>query len=121
MHESSLVRSLLRQVEAIRVEQQGAEVEQVRIEIGPLAGVEPLLVLSAFSELAPAAGMENTDLVIDEVTLTARCADCGLVEVTLPRIACPVCGSVTVRIVSGDQVRLQSVTIRQATGMETTP
>ncbi len=37
MHESSLVKSLLRQVEAIRSQQEGLAVEEVRIEIGPLA------------------------------------------------------------------------------------
>ncbi|MSR59576.1 MAG: hydrogenase maturation nickel metallochaperone HypA [Planctomycetaceae bacterium] len=120
MHESSLVRSLLGQVETIRIEQNGLAVDEVRIEIGPLSGVEPLLVHSAFSELAPACGMIGARLVIDDVPLSARCSQCGLVEVTLARISCPACGSQDVRIGSGDEVRLQSVTIRQAHERETT-
>jgi hydrogenase nickel incorporation protein HypA/HybF len=119
MHESSLVRSLLDQVETIRLEQDGLAVDEVRIEIGPLSGVEPLLVSSAFSQLAPACGMNSVRLVIDEVPLSARCPKCGPVEIELVRISCPNCGSQDVRIVSGDEVRLHSVTIRQAQGQET--
>ena len=118
MHESSLVRSLLGQVETIRIEQDGLAVDEVRIEIGPLSGVEPLLVRSAFSQLAPACGMNSARLVIDEVPLSARCATCGLVEVSLARLSCPICGSSKVQIVSGDEVRLQSVTIRKMQGPE---
>lgn len=119
MHESSLVRSLLGQVETIRVEQDGLAVDEVRIEIGPLSGVEPLLVSSAFSQLAPACGMDGARLVIDEVPLSARCPACGLVEVSLALVSCSICGSSEVQIVSGDEVRLKSVTIRLAQGQET--
>lgn len=118
MHERSLVGSLLRQVEAVRVEQHGLAVEAVRIEIGPLAGVEPLLVQSAFAELASACDMTGTSLIIEEVPLSARCTNCGVVEVSSARIACPKCGSTTVRVVSGDEVRLKSITIRHADDTE---
>ena len=121
MHEASLVKSLLHQVEVIRVEQDGLAVEEIRIEIGPLAGVEPLLVRSAFSQLAPVCNMGEARLMIDEVPLSARCSSCGLVEVAVARIACPICGSLAVSIVSGDEMRLQSVTIRLAEEMEAIP
>src|SRR5690349_3062792 len=114
MHESSLVRSLLRQVEMIRVEEDGLLVAEIRIEIGPLSGVEPMLVSSAFLQLAPACGMNGARLVIDEVPLSARCAACGLVEVSLPHISCPICGLSEIQIVRGDEMRLQCVTIRQS-------
>jgi hydrogenase nickel incorporation protein HypA/HybF len=120
MHEASLVKSLLRQVEEIRAEQDGLSVEEIRIEIGPLAGVEPMLVRSAFLQLASDCNMGEARLMIDEVSLSARCSSCGLVVVALARIACPICGSLAVSIVSGNEMRLQSVTIRQAEKMEAT-
>lgn len=120
MHERSLVGSLIQQVEALRVEQQGLAVEEVQLEIGPLAGVESLLVQSAFSEMAPLYNLVGAQLIIDDVPLTARCANCGIVEVPQTRIACPCCGSSAVRIVGGDEVRLKSVTIRYADEREAT-
>jgi hydrogenase nickel incorporation protein HypA/HybF len=113
MHEASLVKSLLDQVETLRVQHGGTGVNEICIEIGPLSGVEPLLVRSAFEQLSPGFGLDGTRLSIDEVPLIARCPVCDVVEVSLPRIACPVCGSPEVRIISGDTVRLKSITIQQ--------
>ena len=51
MHEASLVASLLRQVDELAAQNGGGRVDQVRIEVGPLAGVEPLLMREAFERL----------------------------------------------------------------------
>ena len=67
MHEFSLVRSLLEQVGRIVTSQGGRAAVEVRVEIGPLSGVEPLLVKAAFAQLAG-----DGTLIIDEVPLTAR-------------------------------------------------
>ena len=53
MHEHSLVRSLLDQVEQLRRENGAVSVDVVTVEIGPLSGVEPDLIHSAFEQLAP--------------------------------------------------------------------
>jgi hydrogenase nickel incorporation protein HypA/HybF len=118
MHESSLVRSLLGQVESIRIEQGGLAVDEIRIEVGPLSGVEPLLVQSAFEQAAPAFAMGTPRLVIDDVPLSARCTKCGVVEVPLTKISCPICGSQHIQIVGGDEVRLISVAIQQGSKHE---
>jgi len=108
----SLVRSLLSQVEKIRSENGGLAVETIHIEVGPLSGVEPALLHSAFDQAAPDCGMLDAQLVIDEVPLMAHCHSCGTVAVEQVRIRCPNCGNDDVQIVGGDEVRLQSVTIR---------
>ena len=51
MHEESLVRSLLHQVEDLAQQHHATEVEDIEVEIGPLSGVEPLLVREAFERL----------------------------------------------------------------------
>lgn len=118
MHEASLVKSLLGQVDAIRVEQAGSDVDEVRVEIGPLSGVEPLLFETAFARLAPQFGMEGTRLVVDEVPLAARCRRCGPIEIRQFRFLCPSCGATEVQVVGGDEVRLSSVTIRHGSPSE---
>ena len=111
MHEASLIRSLLSQVEDVRRQHGRANVHEIKIEIGPLSGVESLLVRSAFETLAPEYGMSGARLEIDEVPLSARCPRCGVIAVEPQRIVCPICGSQEMQIVGGDEVVLQCVTI----------
>lgn len=107
MHEVSLVRSLLEQVSRIVTSQGGRAAVEVRVEIGPLSGVEPLLVKAAFTQLAG-----DGTLIIDEVPLTARCDSCHTeFELENFRFVCPHCDSRETSIVRGDAFRLMSVTV----------
>jgi len=112
MHELSLMRSLLSQVDKIRSEHGGLEVDEIHVEVGPLSGVEPALFRSAFEQTAADYEMSDAQIIIGEVPLTAHCRTCGLVAVEPVRIRCPTCGNDDVQIAGGDEVRLQSVTIR---------
>lgn len=107
MHEFSLVRSLLEQVDRIVIEQGGRAAVEVRVEIGPLSGVEPLLVKEAFTQLAG-----KTTLIVDEVALAARCDSCQVeFELDTFRFVCPRCGNRETSVVRGDAFRLMSVTV----------
>ncbi len=107
MHEISLVRSLLEQVDRIVTEQGGRAAVEVRVEIGPLSGVEPLLVKEAFAQL-----VGHGTLIIDEVPLVARCHSCHTeFEVEHFRFICPHCRNRETSIVRGDAFRLLSVTV----------
>ena len=127
MHEFSLVRSLLEQVDEIVISNHGRSAKEIHVEIGPLSGVEPLLVKEAFEQLSGSRSRETsirvltnsaTTLVIDEVPLTARCQDCCTeFELSNFRFICPNCGGRETRILRGDAFRLMSVTIE--TTMET--
>jgi hydrogenase nickel incorporation protein HypA/HybF len=113
MHETALVRSLLAQVEHLRHEHGGASVERIVVEIGPLSGVEPLLVRGAFEEFAPLTDTAATaELQIEETPLAAECNGCQA-EFKIPafQFVCPACGSTAVRVTRGDEFRLLSVDI----------
>ena len=49
MHEMSLARCLLAQVGHLVEAHGGGTVRSIRVQLGPLSGVEPLLLASAFS------------------------------------------------------------------------
>jgi hydrogenase nickel incorporation protein HypA/HybF len=119
MHETSLVRSLLLQVEQIAAQHVGAAVTRVEVEIGPLSGVEPLLVRSAFDRLVDRSRWPSAELAIEEVSLGACCRSCAA-EFAIEDFAfrCPECASPSVRITSGDQFRLLNVTIETPQPME---
>lgn len=113
MHEKSLVHVLLKQVDAIRRQHQAERVTAVRVEVGPLSGVEPLLLASAFEELVPESTSSGANLVIDEVALLGQCKSCGCEFEVLDFVfRCPTCGG-NVRVTRGDEFQLVSVAVQR--------
>ncbi len=112
MHEVSLVKSLLRQVTDIARQHQAGSVQEIRIEIGPLSGVEKVLVQEAYELLAPDYVDSDCRLMIEEVPLQGICESCAkLVQIQDFRFLCNACGSSNVRITGGDAFRLLDITI----------
>ena len=111
MHERSLVKALLKQVEEIRRQHDAEHVTEVRVEVGPLSGVEPLLLATAFDQLTPESPAAAANLVIDDVALLAECTSCGC-EFAVSHFVfrCPTCGG-NVRVTRGDQLQLVSVSL----------
>ena len=119
MHEASLVWSLLKQVECLADEHHSTAVKRIEVEIGPLSGVEPLLVRSAFEMLALGSVASAAELVITEVDLKAQCQACGG-EFVLDafRFVCPQCASRSIRVTHGDEFRLLNVMLETAEPLE---
>ena len=114
MHEQSLVRALLKQVEAVRLQHDGRTVSEVRVEMGPLSGVEPLLLATAFEQLVPQSPAAGAALVIDEVALWAECTSCSReFEVRDFVFRCPTCGG-SVKVTRGDEFQLVSVSLKSS-------
>lgn len=114
MHEYSLVQALLRHVERLAAQHCASRVDEVRVRLGPLSNVEPLLVESAFQTLAPATVAAESRLVMEEVPLTARCAVCdSKFEIIRFQFRCPACDSAEIAVTAGDGFVLESVTLRR--------
>ena len=110
MHEESLVRSLLHQVEELSQKHHATEVEDIEVEIGPLSGVESLLVREAFERLKDGCKWTNCTLTIISVGLMVFCNQCSKESVLFDfQFVCTHCGSTSLRIVSGDAFRLLNV------------
>jgi hydrogenase nickel incorporation protein HypA/HybF len=110
VHEQSIVKNLLRQADQVRRAHNGQRLVEVRVEIGPLSGVEPALLQSAFLQLCN-GDLLSSRLVIDEVDLIAQCKSCGG-QFTVRDFCfrCPTCQG-NVKVVQGDQIHLVSVQI----------
>lgn len=113
MHEESLTRSLLRQVEELAVLHQAVRIEEIVVEVGPLSGVEPLLLQSAFERLRRTTRCSDSILSIQHVGLDILC-DCCHTESGLKdfHFVCPECGSTSLRILRGDEFRLLNVRLQ---------
>jgi hydrogenase nickel incorporation protein HypA/HybF len=119
MHEHSLVRSLIRQVEQVALDNAADAIERVRVELGPLSGVEPVLVDLAWRQLAPGTMCNAAALTLVQISLRCRCRACGEdFEVPEIRLECPGCGLRSVQVTGGDEFRLLDVTIRERIPVE---
>lgn len=119
MHELSLARSLLDEVDAIAARHPGSHVTEVRVSVGRLSGVEPSLLACAVQRLFPERGHGRARLVVDSAELLACCERCaGQFVVRDLVLRCPVCRGGRVRILRGDALVLESVQLCGAEGPE---
>ena len=110
MHELSVCQALLTQVADLAREQRANAVHKIVIRVGPLAGVEPGLLLQAFPLARAGTLAASAELVIEKLPLRVRCETCGAESVALPnRLVCGACGDWHTRLVSGDEMLLASV------------
>ena len=113
MHELSVCQALLTQVAELAAGRGGGTVERIVIEIGPLAGVEPALLATAFTIVRAGSCAADATLVIESTAVTIECLTCGEQSQTTPnRLVCARCSGFRTRIVTGDELRLRRVELR---------
>ena len=112
MHERSIVKQLLRQVVEVMLEHQSCRVTSVRISVGEFSGVEAELLKTAFRDMSPHTPVRGAELYLETVPLEATCDACGS-EFTVEHFhfLCPACESQQVRVLRGEDLMLESVTL----------
>jgi hydrogenase nickel incorporation protein HypA/HybF len=114
MHERSLVRALLRQVQNLAAEHATSRVRQIRVRIGEFAGIEPDLLRSAYDDLVQNTEFHEAELKVDQVPLEAICQQCGQrFHVPEFHFQCPDCGSLRLTICGGEEMLLESVSMEE--------
>lgn len=110
MHELSVAQALVEQVEAV-INQHGAtQAHLIRVRIGPLAGVVPELLATAFPLAAAGSRMEHAALEFAHAAIQVRCQTCGAeTEAAMNRLVCGACGDWHTQVISGDELLLESV------------
>ena len=89
VHELSVCQALLGQVAEIAKGRGASAVERIIIEVGPLSGVEPELLASAFAILRAGSCAAQAVLSIESTTVTISCLTCGAQSQTDPnRLVC---------------------------------
>jgi hydrogenase nickel incorporation protein HypA/HybF len=114
MHEYSLANALAEQVRDIARQHSATAVTEIVVAAGPLAGVEPLLLASAFEQMATDELLCKARLIIEEVPLTIHCDMCESdSELNDFAFICPHCGADATRVVGGDAVMLRHLVLSQ--------
>lgn len=110
MHELSICQSMLKQVSVIAREHQASSVMQITLRVGPLSGVEPKLLQSAFPLASAGTIADEATLLIESLPIRVQCRSCGQQsEVSPNRLTCHHCGDYKTQLISGDELLLANV------------
>jgi hydrogenase nickel incorporation protein HypA/HybF len=116
VHELSICRSLLREVERVAAAHEAKDVTGITIAVGPLSGIEPSLLARAFDIARAGTIAENAALRIEEMPVMVWCRHCEVeTEATINALACGPCGTWQVDLRSGNELLLKRV---ELTGVE---
>lgn len=108
-----MCKSLLKQVSQVAMENPAAKITNIYIRVGPLSGVEPALLKSAFPLARSNTPAAEANLVIHTPPVRVKCRDCGVESSATPsRLTCSHCGNYNVILVSGDELLLERIEFR---------
>jgi hydrogenase nickel incorporation protein HypA/HybF len=115
MHERSLVRALLRQVQRISDEHSGSRVVSIHVRIGEFSGVDSELLASAYDDLSKDSPLCGAALELAQTPLEALCDLCGShFRIDRFKFQCDQCGSLSLTIRGGEEMMLESVTMEES-------
>lgn len=110
MHELSICQQIMSQVNEIAFQNKATAIESITLRIGPLSGVEAVLLKQAFPFAAAKTIAENAELVIEEQPIVIQCTQCGTKSTaTVNKLICGQCGDYNTLLLSGDEMLLASV------------
>lgn len=110
MHETSIARRLLEQVNSICTANSLDSAVIVHLEVGVMSGIESQLLEIAFERLVSGTNLSGSGLSITEVPLTAACDHCDTtIEIRNFNFRCPNCRE-PLRVQTGEELRLVSIT-----------
>lgn len=116
MHELAVAQALVEQVEAVITQHGATQASMIRVRIGPLAGVVPALLASAFPLAAAGSRAEHAELDLVASPVKVRCQTCGAeTEAAMNRLLCGACDDWHTQVISGDELLLESVELETAT------
>ncbi|HUB88391.1 MAG TPA: hydrogenase maturation nickel metallochaperone HypA [Dyella sp.] len=110
MHELSICRALLDQVEILAAEHGAQRVASITLSVGPLSGVEPDLLQATYPLASSGTIADGARLKIMQTPLRVRCEQCGAeTAATSNRLVCGACGHWRTVLISGDELLLTDV------------
>jgi hydrogenase nickel incorporation protein HypA/HybF len=114
MHEMSVAISIVDAVCETARKDGALSVSRIELVVGRLAGIQVESLRFCFSSAAKGTLAEDAVLAVEEPEARGECGDCGSrFPVSFFYAECPVCRSLKVRIVSGEEFMIQSIIIEE--------
>jgi len=116
MHELAICQALIQQEKKIAAVENAIAVSDIYVSIGPLSGVESVLLENAFPIAAAGTVARAAILHLHEKPVKILCESCGAeTEVAVNRLVCGKCENWRTRLVSGDELLLERVCLDRET------
>lgn len=116
MHELSVCQELLKQIEQVAGQNNACRVHTVKLQIGPLSGVEAALLQQAFPIAVAGSIAEAALLEIELLPIRVSCNQCGAeTDAVANKLICGQCGHWQTTLVSGDEMLLASLELERET------
>ena len=116
MHEISLVRNILRTLEAQLPAEELTRLSKIKLRIGLLSNVEPILMQNAFDAVTETEQplFKTVQLDIELVPIRILCPSCGQESaVEQYRFRCGYCDTPSNEVVSGTELLISGVELRE--------
>ena len=115
MHELSICLALVETVQRIARDEEAHAVSRIVLNIGPLSGIEPDLLMNAYPLAAGGTIAADAEVLIERPPVVVQCSECGAESnAAANRLLCATCGGFRTRVVSGDEMILRSLEIERA-------
>ena len=107
MHELAVCQALIEQVERVAADNNARAVNEIVVQLGPLAGIEQELLAQAYTVARAGTVAQHAQLIIEVAPLRIQCPECGQEsEVSLDSLICPVCRNWRTTVSSGEDLIL---------------
>ena len=112
MHELSYISKVVRLALEAANENRIERVGSVEIDVGEMTGALPELLEKAYRESIPGTPLEDSDLVVHMIPVTAVCDECNHEYHPSKEndYRCTNCGGIKSHIIGGRDVTLKSIT-----------
>ena len=91
------------------------KIVRIIVRIGPLSGIEPLLLESAFSISRAGTLAEEAEFLTEALPIRVLCNSCGAEsEAVVNNLVCGSCGGYNTKLLSGDELILARVELANA-------
>lgn len=113
MHELSVCRSLVRQIEKVAEQHPQHQVTRVQVQVGLLSGIEPKLLQMAYPMAVADTPFATSLLEIEVVPVRVHCEPCGHeAEVAINQLLCPMCHSSQTTVIAGQEMLLTHIGLK---------
>jgi hydrogenase nickel incorporation protein HypA/HybF len=89
-------------------------VTQIHVRLGPLSGVVPAALVSAYELARQGSALEEAELIIQEVPVLVRCPVCKTARpaISVQDIRCAQCGAPAAEVLGGRELELVAMEIQ---------
>ena len=110
MHEMALAQGMLDIVLSYAEKNEVNKVTEISVLVGEMTGVVADSLEFCFTSLARGTKAEGAVIKIKSIPLRATCGDCQRTSaIENYNFTCPHCGSVRMRVISGRELRVESL------------